>query len=116
MRINKFQPIKNSGYIQARFVPDFQPQQNSFQMSSQFSRVIKTGEREREFTFQSAAGGAASSYKIGVRGDHGQDHQFTMYQDASGNWRTSAQILPIWIHNAEDVLAEAINAELGNSH
>jgi hypothetical protein len=31
-----------------------------------------------------------------------------MYKNADGAWKTSAQLLPLWIHNAEESLAEAI--------
>jgi hypothetical protein len=32
-----------------------------------------------------------------------------MYRDAQGKWKTSAQKLPLWIHNAEITLGEAID-------
>jgi hypothetical protein len=34
-----------------------------------------------------------------------------MYKDASGRWHTSAQTLPIWIHNAEEILGNVIEEE-----
>jgi hypothetical protein len=37
-----------------------------------------------------------------------------MYRNAEGKWKTSAQILPIWIHNAENALGIAIE-EFRNS-
>lgn len=36
---------------------------------------------------------------------------FSMYKDASGCWRTSAQTLPLWIHNAEEILGSVIEQE-----
>jgi hypothetical protein len=32
-----------------------------------------------------------------------------MYRDAEGKWKTSAQKLPLWIHNAEIILGDAID-------
>jgi hypothetical protein len=35
-----------------------------------------------------------------------------MYKDVEGKWKTSASVLPLWIHSAEDVLNDAITEQI----
>ena len=77
-------------------------------MSIYFSKIIKTGERQREFNFRRLSSAADASYTVDVPDDRGNRIVFSMYQNAEGTWKTAAQNLPIWIHNAETVLADAI--------
>lgn len=86
-------------------------------MSTYFSKVIKAGERQREFNFRQLSSGAEGRYHIDVSDDRGNRIIFTMYKDANGGWKTAAQALPLWIHNAEEVLGEAIeeNAKLSDT-
>ncbi|HEV7621325.1 MAG TPA: hypothetical protein VGO09_06325 [Flavisolibacter sp.] len=77
-------------------------------MSTYFSKVIKAGERQREFNFRQLSNGADSRYSVDVPDDKGNRVVFSMYKDANGHWKTAAQLLPMWIHDAEVSLAEAI--------
>lgn len=77
-------------------------------MSIYFSKIIKTGERQREFNFRRLSSASDASYTVDVPDDRGNRIVFSMYQNAEGAWKTAAQNLPIWIHNAETVLADAI--------
>ena len=56
--------------------------------------------------------GDYGSYYVDVNDDKGNRIIFSMYRDANGNWKTSAQKLPLWIHNAELLLGEAIECFL----
>ena len=77
-------------------------------MNIYFSKVIKAGERQREFNFRQLMNGDDGSYHVDVNDDKGNRIIFSMYRDANGKWKTSAQKLPLWIHNAELLLSEAI--------
>ena len=77
-------------------------------MNIYFSRVLKSGERLREFNFRQLSQDQSSSYHVDVNDDKGNRITFTMYKNAEGKWKTSAQKLPLWVHNAELILSDAI--------
>ena len=77
-------------------------------MSTYFSKVIKAGERQREFNFRQLSNGADTRYSVDVPDDKGNRIMFSMYKNADGQWKTAAQLLPMWIHDTELALAEAI--------
>jgi hypothetical protein len=81
-------------------------------MSSYFSKVIKAGERQREFNFRQLSAGAEIKYHVDVPDDKGNRIIFQMYKDVEGKWKTSASVLPLWIHSAEDVLNDAITEQI----
>jgi len=81
-------------------------------MSTYFSKVIKAGERQREFNFRQLSTGADMKYHVDVPDDKGNRIIFQMYKNADGKWKTSASVLPLWIHNAEDLLNDVIVAQL----
>ena len=81
-------------------------------MSTYFSKVIKAGERQREFNFRQLSTGQDLKYHVDVPDDKGNRIVFQMYKDVGGHWKTSAQVLPLWIHNAEDILSEVITEQL----
>ena len=78
-------------------------------MSTYFSKVIKAGDRNREFNFRQLDNNAAPVYSIDVPDDRGNRILFNMQQNKEGAWKTSGQTLPEWILNAEDDLSNAIN-------
>ena len=86
--------------------------QSEIFMNIYFSKVIKAGERQREFNFRRLSNADDASYYVDVNDDKGNRIIFSMYRDAEGKWKTSAQKLPIWIHNAEVVLGEVIETHL----
>lgn len=81
-------------------------------MNIYFSKVIKAGERQREFNFRKMPGEENSGYHVDVNDDKGNRVLFSMYKNVDGNWKTTAQKLPLWIHNSEDILGNAIEEEL----
>ena len=77
-------------------------------MSMYFTKIIKTGERQREFNFRRLSEAADHSYSVDVPDDKGNRVVFNMYRNAQGQWKTAAKMVPIWIHNAEVELGQAI--------
>lgn len=80
-------------------------------MNIYFSKVIKVGDKQREFNFRKLPGNTQINYHVDVTDDKGIRLIFSMYKDASGRWHTAAQTLPIWIHNAEEILGNVIEEE-----
>lgn len=80
-------------------------------MNIYFSKIIKVNDKQREFNFRKLPGDNQQSYHVDVTDDKGSRLIFSMYKDASGCWRTSAQSLPLWIHNAEEILGSVIEQE-----
>ena len=78
-------------------------------MNMYFTKIIKTGERQREFNFRRLSSSSDVSYSVDVPDDKGNRVVFNMYKNAQGQWKTGAKSLPIWIHNAENELGIAIN-------
>lgn len=81
-------------------------------MNIYFSKIIKAGERQREFNFRKLPGDENSGYHVDVTDDRGNRVIFSMYRTAEGQWKTTAQKLPLWIHNCEDILGNVIEEEL----
>lgn len=81
-------------------------------MSSYFSKIIKTGERQREFNFRQLPNSGDVSYSIDVPDDKGNRVVFNMQKNTDGQWKTTAENLPVWIYNAESNLGEAIEENL----
>jgi uridine kinase len=77
-------------------------------MSTYFSKFIKDGDRLREFNFRQTNLNDASRYSVDVPDDKGNRIMFSIYKNANGEWKVSAQLMPMWVHNAEAELALAI--------
>ena len=78
-------------------------------MSIHFSKIIKAGDRNREFNFtrQHRDG---TRYNVNVPDERGNRIFFTMQQDG-GNWKIAMDLLPSWIIDAEEELNRAIEEE-----
>jgi hypothetical protein len=77
-------------------------------MSTYFSKVIKAGERQREFNFRQASANDESRYSVDVPDDRGNRVMFSMFRNSDGQWKTAQGSLPVWIHDAEAELDNAI--------
>lgn len=77
-------------------------------MSTYFSKLIKAGDKLREFNFRQASMNDESRYTVDVPDDKGNRIIFSLYKNADAEWKISAQLMPIWVHNAEAELATAI--------
>jgi hypothetical protein len=77
-------------------------------MSTYFSKVIKAGDKLREFNFRQTYINDNSRYTVDVTDDKGARIIFSIYKNADAEWVVAAQLMPIWVHNAEADLATAI--------
>jgi hypothetical protein len=57
-------------------------------MSSYFSKIIKTGERQREFNFRQLPGSGEVSYSVDVPDDKGNRIVFNMQKNGEGKPKT----------------------------
>lgn len=72
-----------------------------------FSKIIKVGERLREFNFRKLPN-AANRFHVDVTDDRGLRIIFTMFRDEERNWKITSQNLPLWVNYAEASLAAII--------
>jgi hypothetical protein len=77
-------------------------------MSSYFSKIIKAGEKLREFNFKLASSNDDSRYTVDVPDDKGGRIIFSIYKNADNNWKVASQLIPMWIYDAEEIFASAI--------
>ncbi len=77
-------------------------------MSTYFSKVIKAGERQREFNFRQVNKGQEPQYSVDVPDEKGNRVMFSMHKNADGTWKAGMQPLPAWVQDAEIALAAAI--------
>jgi hypothetical protein len=77
-------------------------------MSTYFSKLIKAGDRLREFNFRQTSLNDSSRYSVDVPDDKGNRITFSIYKNADGEWKVAAQLIPMWVHNSELDLAKAI--------
>jgi hypothetical protein len=73
-----------------------------------FSKIIKTGDRQREFNFRKLTRHADTGFSVDVPDDKGNRIMFNMFLNAEGEWKTDSENLPIWVQQVEGILAEAI--------
>ena len=73
-----------------------------------FSKIIKTGERQREFNFRKLVNSNDNGFHVDVPDDKGNRIMFSMHQSTDGIWKTEPEDLPVWIHDVEPILADAI--------
>ncbi|HZH00076.1 MAG TPA: hypothetical protein VEY32_03285 [Flavisolibacter sp.] len=77
-------------------------------MNIYFSKVIKAGERQREFNFRQLSIHTDHSYFVDVPDDKGQRVSFTMKQVDEGQWQPEGDHLPAWIQNTVSDISAAI--------
>ncbi|RYY89912.1 MAG: hypothetical protein EOO15_04680 [Chitinophagaceae bacterium] len=78
-----------------------------------FSRIIKAGDRQREFNFRRLPTGDDLRYEVDVPDDRGQRISFTMLRSPEGQWRAEAPQLPAWVADAQERLDGAIREHMG---
>lgn len=77
-------------------------------MSTYFSKLIKAGGQLREFNFKLASLNDQTRYIVDVPDDKGGRIMFSAYKDANGEWKIAAQLMPLWVHEVEADLGQAI--------
>jgi hypothetical protein len=78
-------------------------------MSIHFSKIIKAGDRNREFNFTRILRDG-TRYNVNVPDERGNRIFFAMQQDG-GSWKIAMDLLPVWILDAEEELNKAIEEE-----
>jgi hypothetical protein len=85
-----------------------------FVKNIQFSKVIKTDGRMREFNFRKPNGQDEGLFTVDVSDDRGNRIVFKM-QKEDQTWKIVPQQLPAWILENESVLQEAIDEGMKNA-
>lgn len=83
-------------------------------MSIHFSKIIKAGDRNREFNF-TRTNPLGNQFSVNVPDERGNRISFTMQQE-SGAWKNTMNVLPQWILNAEEELNKAIEEETSGAN
>ena len=78
-------------------------------MSIHFSKIIKAGDRNREFNFN-RINRSNVQYSVNVPDERGNRIFFAMYQE-EGAWKIAPDVLPAWIMSIEEELGKAIDEE-----
>lgn len=83
---------------------------NNYRMNIYFSKVIKVGDKQREFNFRRLSGDSPIRYHVDVTVEKGARLIFSMYKEEAG-WKISEQSLPPWLQNAQEILGRVIEEE-----
>lgn len=78
-------------------------------MSIHFSKIIKAGDRNREFNFNRTTRSNVQ-YNVNVPDERGNRIFFGMYQE-EGVWKIAPDVVPSWIMAIEEELGKAIEEE-----
>ncbi|WP_132052563.1 hypothetical protein [Pseudocnuella soli] len=81
-------------------------------MSTYFSKIIKAGQRQREFNFRRLSAGPEARYHVDVNDDKGNRLIFNLIKDAGGQWKTTGTDLPEWVYGVESDLGSSIEEHL----
>ena len=84
-----------------------------FVKNIQFSRLIKTEGRLREFNFRKTGTGNDEKCSVDTVDDRGNRIIFAMLKE-NGAWKLSSTLLPKWICQYEEQLNEAIEDEISH--
>ena len=81
-------------------------------MSIYFSKIIKAGERQREFNFTQVTNSPDSGYAVDVPDDRGDRIYFHLFRSEEGQWSTPSVGLPNWVYNATPAFSAAIEEHM----
>jgi hypothetical protein len=73
----------------------------------QFTRLIKTGTRLREFNFRKINGLDTNQYSVDVVDERGDRIMFNMLKK-NEQWEVTTENLPFWVAAVQDKLEQAI--------
>ena len=85
----------------------------SFLKNIHFTKLIKTGDRLREFNFRKLPGSSNPLFHVDVPDDRGNRLTFKMQKQEDDRWRIIEQTLPGWIMDNEERLNDQIEEEVG---
>lgn len=83
-----------------------------FTKNIQFTRLVKTEGRLKEFNFRKTGKGADEKFSVDTVDDRGNRIIFYMSRE-DDHWRIGTTLLPHWITGVEDELDKNIREELG---
>ena len=83
-----------------------------FTRNIHFTKLIKAANRLREFNFRVLPGTSNSLMHVDVPDDRGNRIMFKMQKEENNHWRIVEQGLPAWVSGNENLLNEAIAAEI----
>lgn len=88
-----------------------------FVRSVQFTKLLKAGNRLREFNFRKLGGAREGEFSVDTVDERGNRIMFTMKKQDEG-WRLKDEDLPLpaWIAPSEKMLDEVIEEELRQVH
>jgi hypothetical protein len=78
-------------------------------MKPQFTKLVKAGDRLREFNFRRLPSDRVLS--VDVSDERGSRHMFKMQKSDEEQWKIDAPNLPGWIYEAENQLGQAIEQD-----
>ena len=79
-------------------------------MKSYFTKVVKAGDRLREFNFRKFSD-RGNLIHVDVSDERGSRHIFKMQLSEEDQWKIDDKNLPVWIYEAEQKLSAAIQDE-----
>ena len=85
----------------------------TFLKNIHFTKLIKTGDRLREFNFRMLPGNSNSLLHVDVPDDRGNRIVFKMKKQENDQWVVVEQTLPTWIMDNEKRLNDQIAEEMG---
>jgi hypothetical protein len=80
-------------------------------MRGQFTKLVKAGNRLREFNFRKLPAPTGKSFHVDVSDERGSRFIFKMHKEQEDHWKIDNENLPNWIYEAEQQLADAIDNE-----
>ena len=83
----------------------------TFLKNIHFTKLIKTGDRLREFNFRMLPGNSNSLFHVDVPDDRGNRIVFKMKKLDNAQWVIVEQTLPTWIMQNEKMLNDQIAEE-----
>ena len=76
-------------------------------MKPYFTKVVKAGDRLREFNFRKFPG-QRHLVHVDVSDERGSRHIFKMQLLEEAQWKIDDKNLPLWVYEAEEKLSSAI--------
>ena len=77
-------------------------------MSTYFSKIIKAGDRLREFNFRQTNLNDDTRFTVDVPDHKGNRIMFGIFKNDQTGWKLAPQLMPDWVQEAEQDLASAI--------
>jgi hypothetical protein len=77
-----------------------------------FTRLIKAKDKLREFNFRRLPSSGGTLFHVDVSDDRGNRLIFKIQKESAGSWKILDDILPTWIYETEDKIADAIEDQI----